>query len=727
MNGLSTNWSGNCRASPGLFTRPSRAALCCQNRGQQVGHNCGRSEGRRSSEPERASTAPNSSDGPFEMRVVRAAWPDYPVRATPDAPARKPMARVLRGAYARPQQRHEVPDPADLAAVRAWVAKASRPTAIDLFCGAGGLSLGLHDAGFSVLVGADSDSASVETHSANLGSLGYVGDLSDSRTFLKQLRQWGIRKVDLVAGGVPCQPFSRAGRSKIRHLVGHGRRPTIDVRAGLWRPFMDIVKALRPRAVLLENVPDLTAWNEGAALAGICDALAELGYRTDARLLSAFDHGVPQHRSRLVIVATRPGIAYLWPEKDRRHTVEDAIGDLPEVPPAQRSERLPYQGPGTSWFQQRMRRDVHVDDAAWIDDHITRDVRSDDAEAFALMSEGAIYRDLPKRLQRYRSDIFDDKYKRLAWSGLSRSITAHIAKDGYWYIHPGQNRTLSIREAARIQTFPDWFRFAGRPSQRYRQIGNAVPPLLAEAVGRPLVASLGRQVRGGRPSASSAHFRRDLQRWHAVNDQNLEWRASGDPWLVAVGAVCLSRANPAQASRRFPRLRELAPTPAAFLEKTRSGDELVGCASKAALAELRDMAQVILTEHGGNVPGAIEQLRQLPHMGEWLASAVLVYGFGKPAVVLDRGGARIASRLRGTEQSQWQARIDLRRLSGKEGPDEAFNSAMSDLGVLVCRGLPACSECPARRYCASAASVTGTAEEPTRGIRATGAKVATRD
>jgi len=192
------------------------------------------------------------------------------------------LARVLRGTYVNPAARHDVPDSDDLPSVRAWVANAAKPTAIDLFCGAGGLSLGLHDAGFSVLVGADADPTSVQTHSANLGSLGYVGDLSDSRAFLKRLRQWGIRRVDLVAGGVPCQPFSRAGRSKIRNLVGLGLRPRVDPRAGLWRPFMEIVKALRPRAVLLENVPDLTAWNDGAALAGICEALADLGYRADA-------------------------------------------------------------------------------------------------------------------------------------------------------------------------------------------------------------------------------------------------------------------------------------------------------------------------------------------------------------------------------------------------------------------------------------------------------------
>ena len=125
-----------------------------------------------------------------------------------------------------------------------------------------------------------------------------------------------------------------------------------------------------------------------------------------------------------------------------------------------------------------------------IRDHVTRAVRPDDAEIFALMEPGDTYLDVPEHLRRYRSDIFNDKYLRLSFDDLSRTITAHIAKDGYWYIHPREDRTLSIREAARIQTFPDRFRFAGHPSTRYHQIGNAVPPLLASAIATSLRSAL---------------------------------------------------------------------------------------------------------------------------------------------------------------------------------------------------------------------------------------------
>ena len=113
------------------------------------------------------------------------------------------------------------------------------------------------------------------------------------------------------------------------------------------------------------------------------------------------------------------------------------------------------------------------------------------------MEPGDTYLDVPERLRRYRSDIFYDKYLRLSFDDLSRTITAHLAKDGYWYIHPSEDRTLSIREAARIQTFPDRFRFAGHPTSRYRQIGNAVPPLLASTIARSLHSALDRETDDG--------------------------------------------------------------------------------------------------------------------------------------------------------------------------------------------------------------------------------------
>jgi DNA (cytosine-5)-methyltransferase 1 len=223
------------------------------------------------------------------------------------AKRRRTAVPHYRGVDLRLPRNAHAPDPTNLKGVRAWVRNAPRPTAIDLFSGAGGLSLGLRDAGFSVLLGADWDARAVETHEANLAGLGYVGDLSDPSELLDQLEGWGITSVDLVAGGVPCQPFSRAGRSMIRNLVAHGVRTADDPRAELWQGYMTVVSKLKPRAVLVENVPDLPAWDDGAVLMGFYESLRQLGYSVEARVLDAFQYGVPQHRARLILVGLRDG------------------------------------------------------------------------------------------------------------------------------------------------------------------------------------------------------------------------------------------------------------------------------------------------------------------------------------------------------------------------------------------------------------------------------------
>jgi DNA (cytosine-5)-methyltransferase 1 len=163
---------------------------------------------------------------------------DDPKARPRDAAANVPKGQAAvphyRGAALRLPRHSAAADPSDLASARRWVKDAAAPTAIDLFCGAGGLSLGLRDAGFTILVGADADPWSVETHTANLEGLGYVGDLTDPTDFLEHLEAWGVKTIDLIAAGVPCQPFSRAGRSLIRSLVESGARSRHDPRAELW-------------------------------------------------------------------------------------------------------------------------------------------------------------------------------------------------------------------------------------------------------------------------------------------------------------------------------------------------------------------------------------------------------------------------------------------------------------------------------------------------------------
>ena len=436
---------------------------------------------------------------------------------------------LRRSAPLRLQMHADAPDQGSW---RDWMRHPRRPLAIDLFSGAGGLSLGLEAAGYRVALAVDNDEWALETHAHNFEGLALNLDLGDPGARDAIVALFDGIDVDLVAGGPPCQPFSRAGRSKIRSLVRAGTRDQLDHRQELWRAFLDVVRRIRPRAVLMENVPDMALGDDADVLRRMIGWLEHAGYDADARLVDTWLHGVPQHRQRLVLVGLRDGREFTWPDSGQHVTLRNAIGDLPVLDPTGDNVGavvLPYDGPRSD-FQRRARSLCFGDDAHVVVDHVTRPVRRDDLRAFRLMKPGTLYSDLPKRLRRYRADIFDDKYNRLDWENLSRSITTHIAKDGYWYIHPDQHRTLTVREAARVQTFPDHFRFAGARSHQFAQIGNAVPPAVAEAIGGALLkGSRGRPpARCERRSKTTAGAGRKRQ--------HLGLDASGFgvllPWLV---------------------------------------------------------------------------------------------------------------------------------------------------------------------------------------------------
>jgi len=611
-----------------------------------------------------------------------------------------------RSLPAEPSRHPEGPEPADLASVRQYVRNCERRTAIDLFCGAGGLSLGLERAGFNVLVGADSDAWAVRTHQANLPGLPWCGDLSDPAEFLAALSAWGIESVDLVAGGVPCQPFSRAGSSRIRDLIASGARSAHDSRADLWSSFVAVVEHLQPEAVLVENVPDLPRWDDGAVLIALYESLRALGYRVEARILDGPAHGVPQHRQRLILLGFRGWRRPSWPEpRDTEVTLRDAIGDLPPIPRAQRAERLAYDPRRTtSDLQRAVRADLPAEEAGWITEHVCRDVRVDDLEAFRHLQEGDTYMDVPMRLRRYRSDVFTDKYKRLNWDAPCRSITAHIAKDGYWYIHPNQHRTLSIREAARVQTFPDDFRFAGTPTHRYRQIGNAVPVVLGEAVGHAVMRTLQRPRRA-RPIRADRGIRDTLIAWHATDEPwTPPWRRTGDPWQVLIGELALTRARPRDADRIHHALLDLAPTPASLLALDAPADRLAAIGLGERGRNIVTLAEDLVTHFDGGVPADELDLVLLPGVGDYVCRAVLTFAFGRRQVLVDRTTSRIASRLTGhADRRRFQVRLDLHGLAGAEGPDAAFNTAMLALGRSVCMAAqPHCGSCPLQADCRTA-------------------------
>ena len=626
-----------------------------------------------------------------------------------------------RGTLIKLHPHPESPDPNDREDIRVWLNSQPRPWAVDLFCGAGGLSLGLQEEGFSVVAAADYDSVSTETHAANIQSLTWTGDLSNPDGFIDKLDEWGIESVDLVAGGPPCQPFSNAGVSKIGDLVRRGHRQARDERADLWRSFFSIIDRLKPKAMLFENVPNFAQAQGGALLIALIDELKYRGYGVHVEVLDAWRYRVPQHRSRLFVVGIAGDGRFEWPEpRVRRPTVGQAIGDLPVVQADSRAETLPYEGRPTTLLGRMLRRGLRGKEVRLIRDHVTRAVRPDDAEIYGLMKPGDTYLNVPERLRRYRSDIFADKYLRLSFDDLSRTITAHIAKDGYWYIHPREDRTLSIREAARIQTFPDRFRFAGRRTSRYQQIGNAVPPLLASAIATSLRSALDHDAGdvdvvglGSTRGSDDNLFRNDLVDWFKENRREFPWRRlKVSPWQVLLIEMCLHRTRAEQVAHIADKVLILGRTPEAFLENQEMLDPLLATLGlRWRIDNLVSAATFIGEKLEGRVPDNWQELVAIPGVGDYIASAVLCFAFGRPSVLMDTNTTRIARRvLGGSTRKNWRLRLSLHEMAGTDGTNAEWNQALLDLGALICTArAPKCGECPVRVHCATGRERSGQA------------------
>jgi DNA (cytosine-5)-methyltransferase 1 len=611
------------------------------------------------------------------------------------------------------------PHPEACADVAAFLAYAARlggegaHLAADLFSGGGGLGLGLEDAGYRVVLAADHDPEAVETHRHHFGGLTLDWDLGNTERISEVADLISKAKVELLAGGPPCQPFSKAGRSKIRHRVRHGLRDPNDERKDLWRSFLEVVRIALPPAVIMENVPDMALDREMFIFRALVYELEVLGYAVEQRLVEAWRYGVPQFRQRLILVALRDGVQFSWPEETPdKVTVANAIGDLPPVeggwrPVGGAEGWKDYDGPVTD-FQRRMRRGISEADSGKIFDHITRPVRLDDERAFELMDSNTLYSDLPSDVKRYRSDIFDDKYKRLHEHGLSRTITAHIAKDGYWYIHPTQNRTLTVREAARLQTFPDRFRFAGPPSAAFRQIGNAVPPILGEHLGRAIRSSLDQDCPA---EMSTQQIAERLASWfESLPQRAMPWLRAQKRWQVLVAELLLDRLAAADARSMWP-----------LIERWVGPEDTL-----RSEAELREMARwlgrssrankiVAMAEQLQQLPGLLEDddaLRQVDGVTEAVADlAVLAVPVGledesEEPVLAGRGVLRVAARFAGDQVDRrnrlTDGRLAVARMIGDGQNARSAHLGLIELAAGICRPVsPACTQCPLRDICTS--------------------------
>ena len=347
---------------------------------------------------------------------------------------------------------------------------AGSPRSLDLFCGIGGLTLGLECAGFASIGGVDWWRDAAATFEHNQSHLRCM--VSDLRvTGMEEIEAFfGIRRddVDLLAGGPPCQGFSTVGK-----------RDGKDPRNRLWGHFLELVRGIRPPYLLIENVEGLVVMNRGAVRDQILGGFATLGYHMRWRLLRSADYGVPQLRKRVIFLGWLDGLAEpSFPDRSHEEpvTVAEAIFDLPPLEAGQKAES--YAAPPATEYQRSRRMGCHV-----LHNHEAANHSRELVEILRHIPDGGNRKAIPPDLQPQSG--FHNSYSRLASDKPAVAITSNMRKpSSARATHPIQHRGLTVREGLRLQTFDDDFVELGSRTSQYLQVGNCVPPLLAEAVGR---------------------------------------------------------------------------------------------------------------------------------------------------------------------------------------------------------------------------------------------------
>ncbi|WP_033377678.1 DNA cytosine methyltransferase [Corynebacterium lubricantis] len=603
----------------------------------------------------------------------------------------------------------------------------------DLFSGAGGLSQGLVNAGIEVVLGIDHYQYALETHAARFPGMSVDWDLSTSDNVARVADLMKEAGIEVLAGGPPCQPFSKAGRSGIRHLVENGERDPDDQRRNLWRAYLEVVQLASPKAVIMENVPDIALDDEMFILRSMVTELEQIGYSVECKVIDTWRYGVPQFRQRFILVALRDNVKFEWPkEVSQKVSVWNAIGDLPEVEGGDRPDGggdgfWDYSGPLTE-YQTSMRANVRDEDKDRIYDHITRPVREDDRQAFEQMTAATRYSDLPEHLRRYRSDIFVDKYKRLDENDLSRTITAHIAKDGYSFIHPRQARTITVREAARLQSFPDDFRFSGPPSAAFKQIGNAVPVRLGEALGNGILNAWERNETKHYVSKDVVESLADWYRQQPDSGLLQPWLRTKSRWKIVVAEIFLLRSS--WTETRF--LWQLIDN----LEEP----EIGALPSDQTIATLRSVfAGERFKIRFSQFETLVEQMREnpkalwephidrakLPVLNDVLVrtlelSAPISDGTdsrSEEPVIVAKGVLRVTSRFLGVDtesrNKQSNGRISVGKLLGLDKNSREGHLALFEVARQLCVSeKPYCGVCPLSQMCDFAQRRGGDAEQP---------------
>jgi len=338
---------------------------------------------------------------------------------------------------------------------------------LDLFCGCGGLSFGFSKVGFDIILGVDNWPISLETYKKNHpGSKTCTEDISKlSPEGIAS--NYGLRDVDVIIGGPPCQGFSISGKRIID-----------DPRNKLYKSFVRFVGYYKPKAFLMENVPNLLSLGRGRIKNEVIEDFSNLGYAVSYKILLASDYGVPQNRRRVFFIGLRNGAVFEFPKTSHglgqmeKVSVKDAIGDLPENDVV---DGAAYPTEPFSDFQKIMRMG-----SFGIFNHET--IKHSEKTKFIInmVPDGGNYKSLPEKYRNTRK-------VHIAWTRFASSKPSSTIDTGHnHHFHYAYNRVPTARESARLQSFEDNFIFCGKKNEQIKQIGNAVPPLLAAQIAKQL-------------------------------------------------------------------------------------------------------------------------------------------------------------------------------------------------------------------------------------------------
>lgn len=336
---------------------------------------------------------------------------------------------------------------------------------VDLFSGVGGLSFGFAMAGFDIVFAIEHDLSIANTYKLNHPNTEVYSEDIENLDLGDLVKKYD--DIDVIVGGPPCQGFSQKGK----------RLSLDDERNYLFRHFIEFVRVFAPKYFLLENVPNITTTSNGYFKNEIISAFHDLGYSVDVDILVASDFGVPQNRKRAFFLGKKGGGRLLLPTPNgNKATVADAIYDLPPIKSGEGKDVYEYQSKPKSDYQVLMRKGSNG-----IYNHQATKHSKSALKKLAMIPKGMGREVLPKEL--LTKSIYSGTWTRLKEDGLAPTITTRFdTPSSGMFTHPILDRCITVREGARLQSFPDRFIFYGTKSSQLKQVGNAVPPLLAYSI-----------------------------------------------------------------------------------------------------------------------------------------------------------------------------------------------------------------------------------------------------